>query len=161
MFYQFLPLDLQAKLISKPHWCLISQREGGKMRKNNAIFAWWCNFHVRIVCGRWGLPLCSYELQDVLLGRSMWRDARTRQNFVNCGRRSFWSASRTLGKLKTFLEDLKWSRRSTWLPWFFHLVQDCLQAKFVGEFWGKTLKSFPETISSWLFIFFSWWFGLC
>lgn len=39
MFYQFLPLDLEVKLISKPHWCLISQREGGKTRKNNAIFA--------------------------------------------------------------------------------------------------------------------------
>lgn len=77
MFYQFLPLDLEVKLISKPHWCLISQNEGGKTWKNNAIFAWWCNFHVWIVCGRWGLPLCSCELQDVLLGRGMWRDKGT------------------------------------------------------------------------------------
>lgn len=93
MFYQLFPLDSELKLISVPDF----PGRRGKARKSNAIFAWWCNFQVWFVCGRWGLPLCSCELQDFLLGRGVrrgWGDVMIRQNIVSSGGRGFGSTIR-------------------------------------------------------------------
>lgn len=67
---------------------------------------------------------------------------RTRQNFVNGGRRSFWSASESKN-----VSGISQNVKKSSLTAFVHSDQECLQAKVVGEFWLEDPKKFPGNYS--------------